>query len=456
MQDQMADDEAAAGALTVLTLAQADDFDGIRGLFAVELRSMVSADSLRAAWAAEVAELGSVSGVGTPVTEPTGNGITVVKLPITFERGERTIIVAIGVGGKLGGLQIASAAAAAPTAAWEPPPYADPGAFAEFDVMDGHGTLSAPHGAGPWPAVVILAGSGPQDRDGTLGRNKPLKDIAWGLASRGVAVLRFDKATYGSRAEQARHAEFTMIDEYVPDAIAALHLLREAGPSASREEQQPPTVAEEQQPPTVAGERQPATVAGDAEPRFGPVFVLGHSLGGTVAPRVAAADPGVAGLILLAAGAEPLHHAALRQVRYLARQNPAMRAAVEALATQVARVDSADLSPGTPVGELPFGVPAPYWLDLREYDPAALAATLDRPILVLQGGRDYQVTVADDLARWRARIPDATVHVYEADNHAFFPGSGPPTPAEYEPVQHVDAQVVTDIAAWTRETAREP
>jgi fermentation-respiration switch protein FrsA (DUF1100 family) len=186
--------------------------------------------------------------------------------------------------------------------------------------------------------------------------------------------------------------------------------------------------------------------------------VLGHSLGGTVAPRVAAAEPGVAGVILLAAGAEPLHHAALRQLRYIAGDNPAMRAAVEGLATQVARVDSADLSPGTPAGELPFGVPAPYWLDARDYDPAALAAALGRPILILQGGRDYQVTVADDLARWQAALagrPDVTVHVYDADNHAFFPGSGPSTPADYEQVQHVDPRVVTDIASWIGPVARQ-
>jgi fermentation-respiration switch protein FrsA (DUF1100 family) len=150
-----------------------------------------------------------------------------------------------------------------------------------------------------------------------------------------------------------------------------------------------------------------------------------------------------------------MHRATLRQVRYLAGLDPAAPAAsqvmLDALTRQVATADSPDLSPATPASELPFGVPAPYWLDLRDYDPAALAATLDKPILILQGGRDYQVTVADDLARWQAGLagrPDVTVHVYDADNHAFFPGDGPSTPAEYEPAQHVDPQVVADIAAW--------
>ena len=114
-------------------------------------------------------------------------------------------------------------------------------------------------------------------------------------------------------------------------------------------------------------------------------------------------------------------------------------------------IDSPGLSPATPPGELLFGVPAPYWLDLRGYDPAAAAAALGKPVLIVQGGRDYQATVADDLAGWEAGLagrPDVTVRVYPADNHLFFPGSGPSSPAEYEPAQHMDPAVVADVASW--------
>ena len=101
------------------------------------------------------------------------------------------------------------------------------------------------------------------------------------------------------------------------------------------------------------------------------------------------------------------------------------------------------------------GVPAPYWLDLRGYDPAAAAAALGKPMLIVQGGRDYQVTVADDLSRWQAALaarPDVTIRVYPADNHLFFPGSGPSAPAEYEPAQHMDPAVVADVADWVTAT----
>ena len=96
-------------------------------------------------------------------------------------------------------------------------------------------------------------------------------------------------------------------------------------------------------------------------------------------------------------------------------------------------------------------MPAPYWLDLRGYDPVGVAAGLRQPMLILQGGRDYQVTVADDLSRWRAGLdqrPEVTIRVYPADNHFFFPGTGPSSPAELAAAQHLDPEVVADLRGW--------
>jgi uncharacterized protein len=290
------------------------------------------------------------------------------------------------------------------------------------------GTVAVPTGSGPFPGLVLLGGSGPEDRDGSIGRSKPLKDLAWGLASRGVAVLRFDKVTHAHPELVSRNRGFTVADEYLPDALAAIGLLQ-AHPSVD-----------------------PARV-----------FVAGHSLGGTVAPRVAVASvaaasvaaPSVAGLVLLAPGAQPLQWAAVRQISYLASLAPATAAAaqpgIDALTAQAERVDQPDLSADTPDAELPFGVPAPYWLDLRAYDPVGVAAGLPQPVLIVQGGRDYQATVADDLSRWQAGLagrPGVTISVHPADNHFFFPGSGPSSPAELAAPQHLDPEVVAAVAAW--------
>src|SRR3984885_10057820 len=325
--------------MAVVELARAGQFDEIRELFTPALRPMVTAAGLQAAWEAEMAERGQLTSVGAPPSDPAdGAGIT-VGVPLTFERGQQTLAVYLTRDGQLAGIQLAPPGDAEPAALWEPPGYADLDRFDERDVTLGSGPLAVPGmlslprqlQPGRLPALVLLGGSGPEDRDGSIGRSKPLRDLAWGPASRGIAVLRFDKVTHAHPDRVGENRAFTVADEYLPDALAAIALLR-------------------------------------AHPAIDParVFVAGHSLGGTIAPRVAAAEPSVAGLVLLAGGAQPLQWAAVRQISYPASLAPATAAAsqpgIDALTAQARMVDSPDLSPEPPDAELPFGVPAPYWL----------------------------------------------------------------------------------------------
>jgi dienelactone hydrolase len=415
--------DAAAIATTVVEMARSGRFAAIEPLFAPPLRAAVSAETVRDAWGAEISRRGPVSTIGEPVVAHATAGLVRVRVPVTCEHGELTVIMSIDRTGALHGLRLAAPEGAT---SWMPPSYANPKKFVEHDVTVGSGplavpgTMSLPKGHGPWPGVVFLSGGGPLDRDETSGLNKPLKDLAWGLASRGVAVLRFDKATLTHSQQVAALRDFTMTDEYVPSAVAAVHLL--------------------QVQPTVDSAR---------------VFVLGHSMGGKVAPRVATAEPSIAGLVIMAGDTQPMQRSAVRVLRYLARLSPGAgtETAVEAMVRQAALVESADLSPATPPNELPFGFSGSYWLDVRDYDPVSTAAALDKPMLILQGGRDYQVTVEDDLSGWKAGLghrADVAIRVYDADNHLFFPGAGPSTPAEYDPAQHVDPAVVVDIATWLR------
>ncbi|OXM44845.1 alpha/beta hydrolase [Amycolatopsis alba] len=409
----------AAAATAVVEMLHEGRFDEVEALFAPPLRAVVPAGALRAAWTAETGKHGSVTGFGDPVAEPAVAALVRVGVPVRCERGDLTVLMSVDEGGLLQGLQLAPAT----SPAWTPPPYADPATFTEHEITLGAGssavagTLTMPKGPGTRPGVVLLSGGGPFDRDETSGPNKPLKDLAWGLACRGVAVLRFDKITHGL-PETANAPGFTMSDEYVPHATAAIRLL-----------QQESTVDQ--------------------------VFVLGHSMGGKVAPRVALAEPAVAGLVIMAGDTQPMHHAAVRVARHLTTTAPWLidQGAVDLFTRQAANVDSPDLSPATPAADLPFGFSASYWLDQRGYDPVAAAAGLDKPMLILQGGRDYQVTVEDDLPRWRTGLthrPDVTIRVHDAADHLFFPGTGPSTPASYTEPNHVDPAVVDDIADWLR------
>jgi dienelactone hydrolase len=412
-------------ALGIVDLARVGRFEAIRDYFTEALKPLVAPSALKAAWDAEVAQHGPLTSVGEPTSEEAQPGMTVVTVPLAFERGALTLTVPVTGSGQLAGLTLAPADP--DQSPWQPPEYAAPALFEEQDLvieaagaLAVPGTLSLPRAASSIPGVVLLSGSGPEDRDGTIAKSKPLADLAWGLASRGIAVLRFDKVTFAHPEDVKADLDFTVADEYLPHALAAIQQLRNH--------------------PAIDHRR---------------VFLAGHSLGGTVAPRVAAAEPSLAGLVILAGGTEPLQWAIVRQFRYIAALAPVAPgesgSMVDVVTAQAEHVDSPDLSPETPASELPFGVPAPYWLDLRSYDPVATAAALGKPILICQGGRDYQATVEGDLARWRAGLdgdPGVTVRVYPPDNHFFFPGTGLSSPAELAPPQHVDPAVVTDIADW--------
>lgn len=414
---------AANLARTVVDAMRAGRHEEIRATFTARLQKAASAQLMRGVWDSRAAHVKGVRAIGEPLVEQS-EAVTTVRIPVIGTDGQFTAVMTIDQqAGLVSGLRLD---AGGPVAPWTAPAYADPSRFEEQEIVLGQGplavpgTVTVPCTAGPHPAVILLSGGGPFDRDETVGGNKPLKDIAWGLASRGVAVLRFDKITHVRPEIMTEDLRFTATAEYVPHATAAVRLLRD-------------------------------------HPSIDPdhVFVLGHSMGGAMVPRVAATEPAVAGLIVMAGSTLPMHRAGIRVAKHLAALAPdrgeSAKSLIEELTQQAELIDGPDLTPSTPIEALPLGFCASYWLDHRAYDPVATAAALDRPMFFLQGGRDYQVTVGDDLSGWRAGLAErerVVIRVYDADDHMFFPGSGPSTPASYDPPQHVDPEAVEDIARW--------
>ncbi len=421
--------DSSSGELTALAeefvgLMVKGDFVAAVQNFDSTMKSAMPAEKLEETWKSVLGQLGAFNKVAGTRTEK-WQQYDLVFVTCEFEHLTIDAKVVFDSKKKIAGLWFVPSES---QAEYQPPAYANMDLFSEKEVVVGSGewelpgTLTVPSRGGPFAAVVLVHGSGPQDRDESTGINKPFCDIAWGLGSRGIAVLRYEKRTKAHTVKFAANKEFfTVNEETVEDALKAVSLLQEM------EEINP-----------------------------GKVFVLGHSLGGMMTPRMGAADPSIAGFIVMAGPATPVEDAILAQTSYIYSLDGVIsdheKLLLDQLEKQVTRVKDPSLSERIPASDLPLGLPARYWLDLREYVPPERAADLAQPMLILQGERDYQVTM-EDFQIWKAALAareKVTFKSYPKLNHLFMEGEGRSTPTEYQRQGHVAAFVIEDIAEWVK------
>jgi dienelactone hydrolase len=400
----------------------AGNFEAATKDFDSTMQSALPASTLETNWNTIVGQVGAFQKQLSTQTQQVGD-YTVVVITLQFESGVLDAQISVDASGQVAGFYI-KPSTGTPPPTYEPPAYADLNAFKEQDIVlnkgsewELPGTLTLPVGDGPFPAVVLVQGSGPSDRDETIGPNKLFRDLAWGLASRGIAVLRYDKRTLVYGQQMAALSNLTVNEETVDDAVAAVALL--------------------QQTAKIDPER---------------VFVLGHSMGGYLAPRITSRAPQVAGIIILAGNTRSLEDLVLEQTKYLLSLDGSLS---EADQKQIAAVEQAveatkHAQPGDDPSTLLFNVPPAYWIDLNAYNPVAVAQKLSQPMLILQGERDYQVTMVD-FQGWKDGLggrDNVTFKSYPDLNHLFMSGKGPSSPAEYQTPGHVAGQVIADIAGW--------
>ena len=269
--------------------------------------------------------------------------------------------------------------------------------------------------SGKFPCVIMVHGSGAHDADETIDDKKPFFDIAQGLANNGIASFRYNKRTY-SYPEKCKALEetFTAYDETVQDALEAIKKVK---------------------------------TLRDVDTNR--IYILGHSLGGMMAPEIARLSSNLRGLILLGANARPLPELYYNQLEFIFSQDsldPTEKRKLKTIKEQTDLAMSQELKNTTPKGKLPMVIPAAYWMYLRDYKQVEVAKKLNLPFLVLQAERDYQVTIRD-FEIWQMALKDkATYKSYPKLFHLFMEGKG--VPADYEEPGNVQEQVITDIAKW--------
>ena len=287
------------------------------------------------------------------------------------------------------------------------------------------GALTYPESSSPLPAVVLLHGSGPLDRNESMGQTRMFWDLAQMLAAQGIAVLRYDKRTYVYGASYTKEdlKTITVTEEAILDVAAAARLLQ-------------------------------------TDPRIDPerIYLAGHSMGAMLSPRIAQTYPGLfAGIILLSGTPKTLGDIVLSQNQAIVDALPPLTKIIGEIQMKGLRNDWEQLLSKTAEEALEstiFEQPAYYFWEAAQYDTGEILQSLALPVLIINGGRDFQVMNADGVEAWNAlNLPDNVRVIYHPElNHLLMQPDVPDnvrgTVAEYDTPSHVSLEVIFDIAQF--------
>jgi uncharacterized protein len=296
-------------------------------------------------------------------------------------------------------------------------------------------TLTLPTGKGPFPAVLLICGSGPHDRDESLFGHKPFLVLADALTRRGIAVLRADKRGIGQST--GSYATATMAD-FATDAEAGIDYLLTR--------------------PEIDAHR---------------IGLIGHSEGGVIAPMVAARNSHVDFIVMLAGSTVPGDQIIIEQGRLIALAEGESKEKVDENSVAQQKLFTITETEKDPVmrdkalrdvltaantpekmidGQIKT-LTSPWFIYFLSYDPATALSKLTIPVLALNGEKDLQVPPAQNLPVIRKALDTAGNKHYEADelpglNH-LFQTAKTGSPKEYGEIEETIApSVLTKIGDW--------
>jgi dienelactone hydrolase len=387
--------------------------------------SKIDASKLEQVWTGLLGQLGPVKKTGEPVLMEK-EGVGYVDQLCEFEKVSLVFRLGFNKSNKINTLLFLPAP---PKENYREPSYCLKDRFEEKEIVvrtgtfELPGTFTFPKTEKKFPVVILVHGSGPNGRDESIGSIKVFKDLAYGLASSGVGVIRYDKRTSVYGTKSAADIDSITVKEEVTDDVASAVKLAKTLPGVDTTK----------------------------------IFLIGHSLGAMLMPRIATDIPGLAGVVMMAGNARPLEDVYLDQVIYLQNLDKNFteeeRKTLGEVKLQCLRVKKLGHGFSPAASELPLNINAKYWRDLNNYKQTQVAGALTLPILILQGQRDYQVTMTD-YNLWDKELfskKNVTLHSYPKLNHAFTEGEGvKSSPGEYEIPANVPEYVIKDILSFIK------
>lgn len=400
-------------------LLEQEKFTEAHEFFDVSVHSKISPENLKQIWTGLNTAFGKLEAIDVVQSKSQGE-YYLVSIDAKFAKDTQGFMLVFNKAEKLVGLLPRDKSNAI---SYLKPSYADSTLYKEKEIYvktPGHdlvGLLTTPSSGADYPVVILLHGSGPGDMDETVGPNKPFKDLAAGLAGRGIATIRYVKRTLSYSGEKVP----TVKEEVLDDALAAIALARTT-----------PGVNKKQ------------------------IYIFGHSMGGMLAPRIATLAPDLSGIILAAAPARKLSDLMAEQNKYAAELIKDTTGIVKTqLAEALKAIDQTRITKlGTiKADSLLLGLPASYWVDLNVYDQVATAKKLvNQRIFVIQGGNDFQVS-EQDYKIWETALgtkKNVKLKFYPDLNHLLSPQNEKGDPGQYKIPSNVSATLINDVAFWIR------
>ncbi|MFA5658586.1 MAG: alpha/beta fold hydrolase [Oscillospiraceae bacterium] len=389
------------------------DFEETVSLFSTEMASKISTDALISAWDNAVLPMGEFVGVYNVSKQDTDSTITAVII-LEYEENGLSVSFSFGETGKIEGMWISYYDIQREPVSNE--------IYEEIPIVVGSGEaavdgiMTIPVGLEKYPIAVLVHGSGPNDMDETIGANKPFRDIARALAEQGIATVRYNKRYY-QHPELSVSATATISEEVLEDASAAIDLAAEHSES---------------------------------------VFVIGHSLGGMLAPKIALDNPEIRGIISLAGSPRKLEDIIYDQQMAAASAQGFSEEQLSQLSQDVLAVNDLIKAAEENDDALYYGVAGSYWYSLNQINTPEIVGSLEIPMLFLQGGADFQIYPDKDFEEWKAILDgneNASFILYDDLNHIFMQTNGKIDTSEYETKGTVDDKVISDISKWIKSCA---